>query len=127
MDYTELVQTIDEYYNKPVEEVQKELHDIIHTYKFNGMPEFCDKVKISKHTMYVLSKNHPKKPSFEIYARIKSVGANPNPRKPAIKQVKQPISSKKTKSLKEYNHDYYMAVTKKKREEKRKAKEGNSL
>ena len=108
MNYEEIVKAMDDYYAKSTDEIRKELQPIAHTYSFNGLQEFCDKLRISKHTLYMLNKkHHTYRPSFEVYVRMKYLGPNPNPRPHQDKVIKErkPISKEDVKS---YNHNYYM-------------------
>lgn len=77
MDYKAIVSAIDEYNACSTEEIQREMIDILDTWKFQGMCTLSELTGISKATLYQMRKRCVKyRPSFEFYVRIKSVGKN---------------------------------------------------
>ena len=122
MDYKEIVEIIDEYYAKTTDEIRKELQTIARTYLFHSgdLQAFCDKLHVSKHTVYMITKNnHTYRPSFEVYVRIKSIGQNPDFDSRSEKPKATARCSKSEEDVRAYQHNYYMEVTKKKRAEKK--------
>ena len=113
---------MDEYYAKTTDEIRKELQIIARTYLFHSgdLQAFCDKLHVSKHTVYMITKNnHTYRPSFEVYARIKSIGQNPDFDSRLEKPKATARCSKSKEEIKAYQHDYYMKVTKGKRAERK--------
>lgn len=127
------------YENMTPEEIQKEIVPIIKSYSKDYI---ATKLNISKECLYTYCKkvfiNKNKKPRFDIYIRLVSLGVNDGTyekqkhgrkgfsieeKEKRIKKYEEEIAQRKKdrheKSVlhnKEYQHRYYMEVTKKKRE-----------
>lgn len=119
MDYTMINKAIEEYNAKPTKEIRKELQAITKTYRYSSVTEFCNKANITRSTYYDLNRNRKARPSFETYVKIKMVGSNPISKEKEEK-IKRERKIRTKEMTKEYQHEYYLKVTKVKRAERRK-------
>lgn len=122
MDYIMINKAIEEYNTKSTKEIRKELQAITKTYKYSSVTEFCKKANITRPTYYKLNRNRRARPNFETYVKIKMIGPNPISKEKEEK-IKRERKIKTIEATKEYQHKYYLRVTKVKRAEKRKEKE----
>ena len=139
MNYIEIVEAIEIYESMTSEEIQNDIKPIIKTYNKDFLSTY---LKVSKENLYRMCKSlfvkNNEKIRFTTYVKIMSLGINREYNgKRAYKLRKSceckstgnnndivHIGSRKTPEeikakQKEYQHRYYMEVTKKKRAQKR--------
>ena len=121
MDYIMINKVIEEYNTKSTKEIREELQAITKTYRYVSVTKFCKKAKITSPTFYELNRNRTSRPSFETYVKIKMIGPNPIS-KEKEERIKKERKIRVIETTKEYQHEYYLRVTKVKRAEKRKEK-----
>lgn len=131
MNYKSIQAAIEVYERMSAQEVQDQVKPIIKSYDKEVLAK---KLGLSENTLYQYCKTwfveEGKKPDFTAYIGIMALGMNPEKRIRSRKcrtyqrhsQCKDPEKIKQ--SLKEYQHRYYLEVTKKKRAEEKRAKEG---
>ena len=136
MDYKEIQKAIVEYNNMSSQDVQEQIKPIIKSY---NRKDLATKLGISKEALYTYCKTwfakEDKKPQFAIYIGIMALGESKEPvknnrgrktlsetkriQKTQTRKEKEQNKAVQKEKLKEYQHKYYMEVTKKKRAEKR--------
>ena len=108
------------YYN--YKEIREEIQAITKTYRYGSVTEFCKKANITRPTFYELNRDRRARPNFETYVKIKMIGPNPISKEKEEK-IKRERKIRTKEMTKEYQHEYYLKVTKVKRAERRKEKE----
>lgn len=146
MDFKIIAEAISEYNSLDPNDVHNQIVPIIKSYDKNTLSSL---VGLSEQALYAYCKSWyvaaGKKPPFEIYVKLMSFGINPehkiyNGGKPVIRKgagrKKKPSpedeilkiiysehrKEEQAEKRAKYQHDYYMRVTKKKRQEKRNGK-----
>ena len=77
MNYTEIIKAIDEYSAISTEDIQKEMIEILETWKYQGLNVLANAAGISRQTLYQMKKRCATyRPSFELYVRMKAIGKN---------------------------------------------------
>lgn len=130
VNYKLIQDAIIEYENMTSLEIQNQVMPIIKSYNVNFLSE---KIGVSKEVLYKCCKKgfviKDWKLSFEIYIKIMAMGSNENPKgetrgRPAgrilTEEERKQRAAQSKEKRKEYQHRYYMEVTKKKKAEKRK-------
>lgn len=77
MNYEVILQAIDAYEAKNIEEIRKEMMEIIDSWKDFNLALLAKKANVKPATLYQIKKRCVKyRPSFETYVRIKAIGKN---------------------------------------------------
>lgn len=119
MNYIEIAKAIEDFDSMTSEEIQNNIKPIIKSYSKEFLSEYLE---VSKENLYRMCKSlfvkNNEKIRFTTYVKIMSLGINPKYNGKRFYRSRKTPEEIKTKQ-KEYQHRYYMEVTKKKRAQKR--------